>query len=158
MRLNEDEVEQDPVIQIYNDTKNLLRGKVEVDYKDETSTTFGILLDALVELKFDNIKIFILRLYTEPPSDVIQNLSLVDQAQSFETNLPHILIQNSEESSTLFSFFKVVPEEELKKVILQDHNIESYKELLNFAYDVFKNNLKQPEKKKKDVGQNFLIG
>lgn len=156
MRLIEDE-EQDPVVKIYKDVKNLLRGKIDVDFKDETTTTFGIILDAVVELKWDNIKILIIRLYEEPPSDVIQNLSLTDQAQAFNVNLPHILIQNSEESSTLFSFYKAVPEEDLQKVILQDHNIENYKDLLNFAYEIFKNNLKQPEKKR-NVGQDFLIG
>lgn len=146
MNLREDEApettEEEPVISLYSDIKKIVRGKVDVDYEDGYESVFGILINAIIELKFNSeTKSLIIRLYKEPTEDVIQNLSMTNMAQNFELSFPHVLIENSKDIITLFSFYKVVPEEEIKKIMLQDHNVETYKDLLNLGYEIFKNDI-----------------
>jgi len=133
------EVYKTPISSIYEEIKTILRGKTPVDYKDEYETIFGIIINSVVEIKFnkttDNL---IVRFYVEPKEDQKLNLATTDYAIDFQSKLPHILAENSVEVSTLISYYKVVPDQDIKKVILQDHNITSYKELLNFGYSIFK--------------------
>lgn len=137
----DEEIIQDPIVQIYQDVKRLMRGKVTVDYKDEFETVFGIILQAVVELKYKESEHYLsLRLYQEPSADSKENLSSTNQAQSFFLNFEHIFVESSEDISTLFSFYIVEPKENIEKVMLQNRNINDYKELLNTAIDIFNNN------------------
>lgn len=139
MKITEEEVNQDPIIKIYEDLQKILRGKTVIDYKDEYETTFGIILNSIVELKFKKeANDLILRFYREPEEN--QKLTLTDKEFFIDYSriLDHIFIENSENISTLFSFKKVLPNSTIEKIILQNHYIESYKDLLNFGYAIFK--------------------
>lgn len=137
----DEEILQDPIVQIYQDVKRLMRGKVTVDYKDECETVFGIILQAVVELKYkENEQYLSLRLYQEPSSDSKENLNATSQAQSFFLNFEHIFVESSEDISTLFSFYIIDPKENVEKIMLQNRNINDYKELLNSAIDIFNSN------------------
>lgn len=138
MIILEDEVVIDPVIQIYSDVKKLMRGKVIVDYKDNYETTFGVIAEAIVEMKYGKEENYLsLKFYKEPTEDTVQNLNLQNQAQPFDISFEHILAESSDEISTLFSFYIIEPKEEVEKAIIKNRNIEDYKELLNVALGVF---------------------
>lgn len=132
------EIKENTLEDYFNEIKNLMRGKFELDYKDSFSTVFGIILNSVLELKYNSeAKKLVINLYKEPTQEEILDLNELNFTKPFSSNLVHISIRNEENFQNLFSYYKVTPKEEKEKILVHKRNINNYKDLLNIGIEIF---------------------